>query len=81
MQITVIGGSGFLGSHLSDALTRKGYKVKIFDKKNSKWKTKKQQIVVGDILNLNSLKKAIKGSQVVYNFAALSDLEKITKDE
>ena len=40
MQITVIGGSGFLGSHLSDALTRKGYKVQIFDKKNSKWKKK-----------------------------------------
>ena len=75
MQITVIGGSGFLGSHISDVLTRKGYKVIIFDKKNSKWKKKNQQMIVGNILNLNSLKKAIKGSKIVYNFAALSDID------
>ena len=34
-----------------------------------------QQMIVGNILNLNSLKKAIKGSQIVYNFAALLDID------
>ena len=32
-------------------------------------------MVIGNILNLSSLKKVIKGSQIVYNFAALSDID------
>ena len=35
MKITVIGGSGFLGSHLSDSLSDRRNKVVIFDKKKS----------------------------------------------
>ena len=34
MKITITGGSGFLGSHVADALSNKGHKVTIFDKKN-----------------------------------------------
>ena len=30
-KVVVIGGSGFLGSHLADALTEEGYAVSIFD--------------------------------------------------
>ena len=34
-KVIVFGGAGFLGSHISDCLTRKGYEVTIFDiKKN-----------------------------------------------
>ena len=74
MKITVIGGSGFLGSHVADALSQKGHKVIIFDKKKSKWIKKNQKILIGNILNLHSLRRAIKGSKIVYNFAALSDI-------
>ena len=37
MQVTVFGGSGFLGSHVCDHLSYKGFKVIIFDKKKSPW--------------------------------------------
>ena len=37
MRCLVTGGSGFLGSHVADMLTAKGYKVTIFDKKRSPW--------------------------------------------
>ena len=33
-KILIIGGSGFLGSHVSDSLTEKGFQVTIFDQKN-----------------------------------------------
>ena len=61
MQITVIGGSGFLGSHISDALTRKGYKVIIFDKKNSKWKKKKSTNGSWKYIKFKLFKKSNKG--------------------
>ena len=76
MKITVIGGSGFIGSHVSDALSKKGHKVKIFDKKKSKWKRADQILIKGNIFDYKSLDKAIKGADIVYNFAALVDLDK-----
>ena len=36
MKIVVLGGSGFVGSHVADELSKKGHKVKIFDKKKIK---------------------------------------------
>ena len=74
MKITVIGGSGFLGSHLSDSLSSRKNKVVIFDKKKSKYLKSSQKMVVGDISNINQLRKAIKGSEVVYHFAGISDI-------
>ena len=37
MNCLVTGGSGFLGSHLSDQLSSLGFSVTIFDKKQTKW--------------------------------------------
>jgi UDP-glucose 4-epimerase len=34
MKIIVLGGSGFIGSHVADSLSKRGHKVTIFDKKN-----------------------------------------------
>ena len=44
MKILVTGGSGFIGSHIADKFSEKGHKVIIFDKQNSKWINKKQNI-------------------------------------
>ncbi|SVB14348.1 uncharacterized protein METZ01_LOCUS167202, partial [marine metagenome] len=43
---------------------------------DSPWKRKDQKIIIGDLRDNNLLNKAIAGSEVVYNFAALSDLDK-----
>ena len=75
MKILVIGGSGFLGSHVADKLTQAGHNVTIFDTKKSKWISKKQKMVVGDVLKIDDLKKVISKSDVVYNFAAISDID------
>jgi UDP-glucose 4-epimerase len=63
-----------LGSHVADHLSDSGYSVRIFDRVESKWQRHDQQMIVGDILDLESLGSAIAGSEVVYNFAAIADL-------
>ena len=62
MKITVIGGSGFIGSHVSDILSNEGHKVKIFDKNKAKWIRKDQELQKGDIFNYQDLDRAIKNA-------------------
>jgi UDP-glucose 4-epimerase len=73
-KILVIGGSGFLGSHVSDALSDNGYYVIILDKQASEWLRNDQEMVIGDILDYELLLKHTKNCCAVYNFAAIADL-------
>ena len=72
--VTVIGGSGFLGSHVADQLSEAGHRVRIYDRVASPWKRPDQEMIVGDLLDSARLNEAIVGSEAVYNFAALADL-------
>jgi UDP-glucose 4-epimerase len=73
--VTVIGGSGFIGSHVADQLSEEGYHVRIFDRKASRWKKENQEMIVGDMLDNDLLNKVMADSEFVYNFAALADLD------
>ena len=73
-KAVVVGGSGFLGSHVADHLSNKGYDVTIYDCLESKWQLSNQEIVIGDVLDAKKLDQSIEGADVVYNFAALADL-------
>ena len=75
MKVTVLGGSGFLGSHVADHLTRGGHDVTIFDRDVSRWLGSGQSMIVGDIKDLAHVVEATRGSEVVYNFAAIADLD------
>ena len=74
--VTVFGGSGFLGSHVCDHLSVAGYAVSILDQVPSPWLRSDQQMLVGDLLDEALLDQSIAGSDVVYNFAAIADLDK-----
>tara|TARA_Y100000816_G_scaffold79390_1_gene54146 strand:- start:3926 stop:4816 length:891 start_codon:yes stop_codon:yes gene_type:complete len=71
----VFGGSGFLGSHVADSLTREKYEVTIFDIKKSPFLQDSQSMFIGDILNQDQLDEAISGQDIVYNFAGISDID------
>jgi len=73
-KAVVVGGSGFVGSHVVDYLTDAGYQVTIYDKIESQWLRENQEMVVGDIEDNKKINQTIEGAEVVYNFAALADL-------
>lgn len=49
MKACVIGGSGFLGSHVCDHLSDAGYAVSILDQVASPWLRADQKMLVGDL--------------------------------
>ena len=74
LNILVIGGAGFLGSHVADALSDEGYNVKIFDREKSRWLRSDQEMIIGDILDIELLIESTRNCFAVYNFAAIADL-------
>ena len=74
-NVTVIGGSGFLGNEVAKELIKRDFKVKIFDKKKPSFPSKNLIYIKGDILDTKKLEVAIKGSSYVYNFAGIADLD------
>jgi UDP-glucose 4-epimerase len=75
MKVLVVGGSGFIGSHIMDALSDEGHEVTNFDLQPSRYLRKNQQYVQGNILNRDQIKAAITGKDVVYNFAGIPHLD------
>lgn len=73
-RVLVLGGSGFLGSHVVDALSQAGYRSRILDRVSSPYLRGDQEMVVGDMLDEAVLDAAVAGCEVVYNFAAIADL-------
>ena len=69
----VTGGTGFIGSHLVEALVRDGRKVRCLVRKTSDTiylKSLGAELIYGDLLDKESLKKAVKNVNVVYHLAA-----------
>ena len=78
-KAVVFGGSGFIGSHVADLLSMEGYSVTIFDAVKSPWLRPNQNFVEGDITRKTDVDPVIEGASVVYNFAALADLNAALK--
>lgn len=75
MKSVVFGGSGFIGSHVADILSEKGYEVSVFDIKPSEYIKPEQRMILGDILDEKAVKKAVKSVPIIYNFAGIADID------
>ena len=75
MNILVTGGSGFLGSHIVDELVKRNHKVSIFDSKQSKYCPNNVKMIVGDIIDRESVDKAVKNNDIVYHLSGISGIE------
>ncbi len=81
-NILVTGADGFIGSHLTEALVRKGYKVRAFCQYNSFGKSGwldycdsdvrgEFETILGDIRDPHQVKDAMRNCDAVFNLAAL----------
>lgn len=81
-KVLVTGADGFIGSHLTEELVKKGYKVRAFAYYNSfnTWGwldtlpediMKNVEVFTGDIRDPNGVRTAMKGMEEVFNLAAL----------
>ncbi len=78
MKVFVTGGAGFIGSHLVDKLIEKGHKVTVFDNLSSGEKkyinhhneNNDFNFIESDLLDFESVKKSIKGHDIVFHIAA-----------
>lgn len=75
IKCLVLGGAGFIGSHVVDALVRDGNNVTVFDRPNVSLENLSNSIgdihlIQGDLCNPVDLEEAIHGNDVVYHFIA-----------
>lgn len=80
-RILITGGAGFIGSHLADELLAQGYQVRILDSLSSQvhgpgserpeYLDPDCELIVGDVRDEATLRKALKGVNAVYHFAAM----------
>jgi UDP-glucose 4-epimerase len=71
----VLGAGGFLGSHVADALSNAGYRVRLFDRSPSPYQRPDQEMIIGDLMDINQVLEAAQNAAVVYNFAAIADID------
>lgn len=73
MKVLVIGGAGYIGSHVAKALMKSGHRVRVFDNLSSGQEInlfKQNEFVKGDILDYPALLSAMQGQEAVIHLAA-----------
>ena len=71
----VLGGAGFIGSHLAEALAQQGRRVRVFDRPHVDRlplfpRTGGFEVFTGDFLNPRALAPALEGAEVVFHLVS-----------
>jgi dTDP-L-rhamnose 4-epimerase len=80
-RILITGGAGFIGSHLADALLRRGYSVRAFDNLTPQvhgdldgapeYLDDEVELIAGDVRDPEGLQAALRGVDAVFHLAAM----------
>jgi dTDP-L-rhamnose 4-epimerase len=79
-KMLITGGAGFIGSHLCDRLLEQGHNIRVLDNlseqvhgadcKRPVYLNNDVELIKGDVRDKEAVRKALKGIDVVYHFAA-----------
>ena len=75
MRVLVTGGAGFIGSHLTEALVRRGYTVRVLDNLSSgrrDWVSAEAEFLAGDIRDPQTCEAACRDCGGIFHLAAMS---------
>jgi nucleoside-diphosphate-sugar epimerase len=82
----VTGGAGFIGSHLADALLRRGHHVRILDDFSSGRQGNLDvlpagaEVIAGDVADLDTCRSAVAGMEYVLHQAAIPSVPRSVED-
>src|SRR5258708_40085040 len=87
MSISLVtGGAGFIGSHLVEALLARGKKVRVLDnfstgdEANLQSVRDRLEVIDGDITDLETVRAAMRGVDLVFHQAALASVPRSVAD-
>jgi nucleoside-diphosphate-sugar epimerase len=85
MKTLVTGGAGFIGSHLSEELVRRGHRVRVLDslvtgRRSNLAHLPVVEFVEGDIADLETCARAVQGMDFVLHQAAIPSKDPITSN-
>src|SRR3982751_6508385 len=78
--VLITGGAGFIGSHVADELLAHGYRVRALDnlspqvhgddRRRPAYLAADVELVTGDVCDARAVRRALKGVDAVFHFAA-----------
>jgi UDP-glucose 4-epimerase len=82
LRVLVVGGSGFIGSHLVDKLLEKGREVRVFDHAPERFRNRPSDVefVQGEFLDIEQVVPALGGVEVVYHLVGMTLPETSNRD-
>ena len=79
MQVAVIGGGGFIGSHVVDHLVTAGHQVRVIDP-DPRWRNPAARYQELDLFDEAGLAAALAGCRAVFHLAGASDVNQVAAD-
>jgi nucleoside-diphosphate-sugar epimerase len=82
----VTGGAGFIGSHITEALVKRGYRVRVLDnlitgkRENLRHLADKIEFIEGDIRDAGATRSAMEGVRIVFHEAAIPSVPRSVAD-
>lgn len=83
--VLVTGGAGFIGSHLVDALLKRGSSVRVLDdfstgKRANLPDSRRLEVIEGDVADSVTVQQALKGCTAFFHLAAIASVERSVQD-